>query len=230
VKLRSPWLVRPVAALAAGLIRAWMATVRTRFAFLGGRHHPPDPRAERFIYAFWHEDVLFAATLKARIHVLISRHGDGELIARIAAHLGRGAVRGSTSRGGARALREMMRAGRRTHLGVTPDGPRGPRRRVQMGVIFLAAQTGLPVVPFGVGYTRAWRARSWDRFAVPLPGSGVTIAVAPEVRVPPGLPRSQLEAYRRLVEERLNDASDAAERWAAGGAKPQSAAARRAAA
>src|SRR5207249_4152188 len=149
------------------LIRGWMATVRVRFVFLGGRHHPPDPRTERFIYTFWHEHGLFAATLEARIHVLISSHSDGELIARIAGHLGRGSVRGSTTRGGMRALREMVRVARRTHLGVTTDGPQGPRRRVQMGTIFLGALTGLPIVPFGVGYTRAWRARSWDRLAIP---------------------------------------------------------------
>jgi lysophospholipid acyltransferase (LPLAT)-like uncharacterized protein len=212
LKIRSPWLIRTLAFAAAWLIRGWMGTVRVRFVFRGGRHHPPDPRLERFIYAFWHEDVLFAATLKARIHVLISSHGDGELIARIAGQLGRGSVRGSTTRGGMRALREMMRVGRRTHLGVTPDGPQGPRRRVQMGTIFLAAQTGLPIVPFGVGYSRVWRAPSWDRFAVPWPGTQITVVVAPEVRVPRGLSRPQLEKYRRLVEERLNHVSEIAER------------------
>jgi len=213
LKIRSPWLIRTLALLAAWLIRGWMATVRVRFVFLDGRHHPHDPRLERLIYAFWHEDVLFAATLKARIHVLISSHGDGELIARIAGHLGRGSVRGSTTRGGMRALREMMRVGRRTHLGVTPDGPQGPRRRVQMGTIFLAAQTGLPIVPFGVGYTRAWRAPSWDRFAVPWPGSRITMVTGPEVRVPRSLDRPHLEQYRRLVEERLNHVSEIAARY-----------------
>src|SRR5205085_11486274 len=110
-----------------------------------------------------------------------------------------------------------------------PDGPKGPRRRVQAGLIFLAAQTGLPIVPFGVGYTHAWRARSWDRFAVPLPGSTAVGIFAPAIHVPRGLNRAQLESYRRLVEERMRAASDAAERWAATGAKPRRAPARRAA-
>src|SRR4029079_16310315 len=118
VKIRSPWLIRTLALAASLLVRGWMATVRVRFVFLGGRHHPPDPRLERFIYIFWHEHGLFAATLKARIHVLISRHSDGELIARIAGHLGRGSVRGSTTRGGMRALREMMRIGRADNIRV----------------------------------------------------------------------------------------------------------------
>jgi lysophospholipid acyltransferase (LPLAT)-like uncharacterized protein len=220
LKLRSPWLIRTVALAVAWLLRGWMATIHVRFVFLGGRHHSPDPRLERFIYTFWHENGLFATTLKARIHVLISSHNDGELIARIAGHLGRGAVRGSTTRGGMRALREMMRLSRRTHLGVMPDGPRGPRRRVQLGTIFLAAKTGLPIVAFGVGYTRAWRAHSWDRLAVPWPGTRITVVFAPEVRVPRGLSRPQLEQYRRLVEERLNSVSDAADRYSERGGRP----------
>ena len=230
MKIRSPWLIRTLAFAAAWLLRGWMATVRVRFVFLGGRHHPPDPRLERFIYAFWHENGLFAATLKARIHVLISSHRDGELMSRIAGHLGRGSVRGSTTRGGMRAVREMMRVGRRTHLGLAPDGPQGPRRRVQMGAIFLGAQTGLPIVPFGVGYTRAWRARSWDRFALPWPGTRITVVVAHEVRVPRGLSRPQMEQYRRLVEERLNHVSDVAERYSGRSGRPRTVADRASAA
>ncbi|HTK75794.1 MAG TPA: lysophospholipid acyltransferase family protein [Gemmataceae bacterium] len=215
MKIRSPWLIRTIALAAAWLMRAWMATVRVRFVFLGGRRHPPDPRLERFIYVFWHENGLFAATLDARIHALISTHSDGELMAHIAGHLGRRAVRGSTTRGGMRALREMMRV-RRTHLGLAPDGPQGPRRHAQMGSIFLAAQIGLPIVAFGVGYSRAWRARSWDRFAVPWPGTCITVVVAPELRVPPGLSRPQMEQYRRLLEEQLNHVSSVADQYSSG--------------
>src|SRR5262249_54808776 len=94
------------------------------------------------------------------------------------------------------------------------------RRRVQIGTIFLGAQAGLPIVPFGVGYTRAWRAPSWDRFAVPWPGTRITVVVAPEVHVPRGLSRPQLEQYRRLVEERLNHVSDVAERYSKFVTKP----------
>src|SRR5436305_1515519 len=199
MKLRSPWLIRPLALLAAGLIRAWMATVRKRFFALDGREHPADVYRQRYLYAFWHEDVLVLTSIPAKIRVLISQHADGELIARTAHHLGKGAVRGSTTRGGHQALLELLAAGRRSHLGVTPDGPRGPRRRVQMGLVFLAAQAGLPVVAVGVGYTRAWRARSWDRFAVPLPGGAAVCVFTEPIRVPAKLSRPQLEAYRRLV-------------------------------
>jgi hypothetical protein len=230
MKLRSPWLIRLLALLAAWLIRAWTASVRQRILCLDGQHHPTDVRVARFIYAFWHEDLLIAAVQPARIHVLSSQHVDGDLSSRIAHHLGRRTVRGSTTRGGVRGLLALVRVSRWSHLGITPDGPKGPRRRVQLGLIFLAAQTGLPIVPFGIGYTHAWRTRSWDRFALPLPGSAAVIVVAPAVRVPRGLDRAQLESYRRLVEEQMRAASDAAERWAATGAKPRRAPALRAAA
>jgi lysophospholipid acyltransferase (LPLAT)-like uncharacterized protein len=229
MKLRSPWLIRLIALLASWLIRIWTATVRKHIVFLDGFPHPTDHRTERYIYAFWHEDILLAAVQRARIHMLSSLHADGELIARVAHHLGRNTVRGSTTRGGAQALLDLVRISQRSHLGITPDGPKGPRRRVQMGLIFLAAQTGLPIVSLGIGYTRAWRARSWDRFAVPMPGSLAVGVVAAAVHVPRGLNRKQMESYRQLVEERMNAASDAAERWAAEGIKPRCAPVRRAA-
>jgi lysophospholipid acyltransferase (LPLAT)-like uncharacterized protein len=110
----------------------------------------------------------------------------------------------------------MLEAARHSHLAMTPDGPRGPRRRVQPGTIYLAAKTGLPIVPFGVGFAKAWRARSWDRFAVPYPYSRVTLVSAAPIDVPPELDGKALTHYRGLLEERLLHATEEAERWAAG--------------
>jgi lysophospholipid acyltransferase (LPLAT)-like uncharacterized protein len=87
-------------------------------------------------------------------------------------------------------------------------------------LILLASVTGLPIVVCGVGYSRAWRARSWDRFAVPLPWSTACGVVAPAVHVPTGLNRTTLEQYRGLVETLLLAATDAAECWAQGGPHP----------
>jgi lysophospholipid acyltransferase (LPLAT)-like uncharacterized protein len=221
MKLRSPWLIRLVGLVGALLIRCWMGTIRYRIVTLDSGVHPADARVRRFVYAFWHETMLFPAGLKARIHVLISQHADGELIAQVCRHLRVGIVRGSSTRGGSQALLELLRCSRRSHLLVTPDGPRGPRRRLQLGLILLASASGLPIVPCGIGYSRAWRARSWDRFAVPHPWSTATCVVAPAIPVPPHLNRDQLEHYRRLVEEQLQSATEAAERWAKGGARPR---------
>jgi len=224
MKLRSRWLTRCLALFGALLLRLWLCTLRYRVASLGAEVHPVDPRRRRFLYAFWHETLLSALSLRRRVHVLISRHRDGELIARICLHLGIGTVRGSSGsdrRGGATALREMAHLAGRTHLAVTPDGPRGPRRVVQPGLILLASRTGLPVVPLGVGWSHAWRARSWDRFAVPLPFSSACCVFGAEIHVPPRLDRGQLERYRLLVEGEMLRATAAAERWAARGGRVQ---------
>lgn len=220
MKIRSPWILGGLALAGAGLIRLWMATLRSRMYFSEGVRHPADVRRGRYIYAFWHESMLYPATFRTPIHVLISQHRDGEFIARVCRFLGFGVARGSTTRGGTAALLQLNRHSKRTHLAVTPDGPRGPRRRVQPGLIYLASLTGLPIVVGGVAYSSAWRARSWDRFAVPKPWSTVTCVVGPAVTVPARLDRNGLERYRLLVEERLTAATEAAERWAQGGPHP----------
>ncbi len=210
MKLRHPGLIRLLGLLAAWLIRLWTRTLCFRIHVEDGRQHPADPRRQRYLYSFWHETILGAAAYSTRIHFLISQHADGELIAQVCRHLRVGTVRGSTTRGGARALFEMMHQGA-GHLGVTPDGPQGPRRQVQRGLIFLAALTGLPIVPVGMGFGRAWRLRSWDRFAVPCPGSAVDCVAGRPIHVPRSLNREGLEQYRRLVESEMLRLTAAAE-------------------
>ena len=219
MKLRSPWLIRLAALFITSVIRALMSTIRYRVVFLG-RKHPVDPRAERYIYAFWHESMLLPTVVKTHICVLISQHADGELIAQACERLGISAVRGSSTRGGSEALLELLRVSHHLHLAVTPDGPRGPRRQVQMGTIFLAARAGLPIVPFGVAYQRAWRFRSWDRFALPKPWSRAFAVVGQAITVPAGLDRPEMERYRLLLEEQMLSLTAAAEHWAETGTPP----------
>src|SRR6266852_4556981 len=139
MKLRSPFLIRLAAMIGAWLIRLWLGTMRFRFDSPDGLPHPIDAKDHRFIYILWHECMLFPLRNRTRLTSLISNHADGELIARIFRHLGLDVVRGSENNGGAGGLLGLARASRRTHLGVTVDGPRGPRRRVKAGVIYLAA-------------------------------------------------------------------------------------------
>jgi lysophospholipid acyltransferase (LPLAT)-like uncharacterized protein len=225
MKLRHPLLLRLLALLGAVLIRLLMGTVRFRFDYRrAGERHPADWRRRRFVYAIWHESLLFGVSLRSRLTTLVSQHADGELITLICRLLGLGIVRGSTTRGGGQGMLDLVHASRSSHVVVTPDGPRGPRRRVQPGLVFLASRCGLPIVMGGVGYSRAWRARSWDRFVIPWPGSTAYCVVSEPIHVPPDLDRRGLERYRRLVEERFLEVTEAAERWAAGG-RPERAAA-----
>lgn len=216
MKLRNPWLIRAVAWLAAGLIRVWMGTVRGRFVNRDATPHPADADRSRFIYALWHETLLGPLKLRARVRILISRHADGELIARVAQHLGFGVVRGSTNRGGGGALVELWDCSKAAHLVFTPDGPRGPRRSVQAGMIALASRSGLPIVPVGIGFSRCWRARSWDRFAVPWPFSRVVFVTGEAIPIPPALDREAMVRFKELIEHRMLATTEDAERLASG--------------
>lgn len=217
MKIRHPALIRALAFILACVVRLWMRTLRYRYRFLQTDVDPHQRGlTQRYIYAFWHENMLLVAYHYGRpdIYVLISQHADGQLIAEVCERLGLRTVRGSTTRGGAGAMRKMLRLGGKAHLAVTPDGPRGPRRRMQQGLVYLAARTGLPIVPVGIGYDKPWRMRSWDRFALPRPWSlGVCVGGSP-IRVPAEVDRRGLADYLKQVEQALATVSALAERWA----------------
>src|SRR5262245_266413 len=213
---RNRWLIPYLAAAVAFIIRVWMSTMRTRIVSADGRQHPADPTENRYIYAFWHEGLLAPIATRPKIRVLISQHTDGEVIAQICQHLGIGVIRGSTARGGCQALLGMIRdQDQSTHLGITPDGPRGPRRQLKPGAVMIASQSGLAIVPAGIGFVRAWRFASWDRLALPCPGSTMVGVVGEPIHVPRDLDRGALNHWVQLVETRLLELTDLAEDWAA---------------
>jgi lysophospholipid acyltransferase (LPLAT)-like uncharacterized protein len=220
MKIRRGWLIRGVGFAVAWVVRLWVGTVRYHYRPLGPNLDParPDFRG-RYLYAFWHENILIPAYHYGRpdIWVLISQHADGRLIAEACRHLRFRTVAGSTTRQGVQAVRRMVKLGKVGHLAITPDGPRGPRRRVQPGLIYLAAKTGLPVVPIGIAFSGAWRMRSWDRFALPHPYSAAWCVTTEPIRVPPDAGRERLEEYRLRVEQALERATRAAEERAARG-------------
>lgn len=215
MKLRSPILIRVFAAVLASAIWCWSRTLRVRVTSVDGQQHPIDPQQSKYFYAFWHEGLLGPLTTACRIKMLISQHSDGELIAQICEWLSVGVIRGSTSRGGCEALQALIAENQtQTHLGITPDGPRGPRRKLQMGMIWVASVTGLPIVLLGIGFSKAWRMGSWDSFAVPKPGSTVCGVLSAPIRIPAELDRAGLEIWRLRVEAKLLEMTAQAEAWA----------------
>jgi lysophospholipid acyltransferase (LPLAT)-like uncharacterized protein len=215
MKIRHLVLIKAMGFAVAWLVRLWIGTLRYRYRPMGVNVDPNQPNFRgRYLYAFWHENILVPAYHYGRrdISVLISQHADGQLIAEACRHLGFRLVRGSTTRGGTEAIRQMLRLSRSAHLAITPDGPRGPRRKVQPGVVYLAARTGLPIVPIGIAFQRAWRMRSWDRFAVPHPWSAAVCVTTAPISVPDNLAKDQLEHYRLEVENAMNAATEAAEK------------------
>jgi hypothetical protein len=167
---------------------------------------------EPYILALWHGELLpLLWTQRSRhLTVLISEHGDGEIVARVALSLGYRTVRGSTSRGGGRALLGMCRAldEDRQSLAFTPDGPRGPSRTFAPGALIVAQRTGAPIVPAAAGASRAWRLKSWDKFLIPKPFARVTVAYGDPVRV--GAATMRDAAGRAAQFETLLNATSAA--------------------
>ncbi|HSJ26508.1 MAG TPA: lysophospholipid acyltransferase family protein [Longimicrobiales bacterium] len=169
----------------AGLLAALMTTTR-----LSTIHPERLDDAERAagaaVVALWHGELLIPTWhyRRRRFATMASRSGDGEYITRMLHHWGYRVARGSSSRGGDTALRELARHIRQGHsVALTADGPRGPRRRLKHGVLRLAQLTGVPVVPVASAADRCWRLGSWDAFMVPEPFSRVVIAFGEAVPV-----------------------------------------------
>ena len=219
MKIQNPALIRAVGVAGAFLVRRLVGTTEFHFRYADPTVNPEVARrtGARYIYAFYHEVLLFPAYFWAwpEMQILISDHRDGELIAQTVLRLGFGVVRGSTTRGGARALREMTGRVDRGHLCITPDGPKGPRRHVHQGLPYLALRTGLPIVGLGMAFSNPWRAKSWDKFAVPRPYGKATCVFPEPVIVPPDAGREVLEECRAEVERRMRKATDEAEEWVA---------------
>ena len=201
------------------LVHGLSATIRFEYASLG--QFPSitlqPPRNGPFIYALWHENFLIPIVRFGNpgVAALVSRHADGELLGTLIGATGMGIVRGSTSRGGVAAVRELLRSEvRDRHLAVTPDGPRGPRRMVQPGVVYLASRTGMRIVPIGVGHRRPWRMRSWDSFVVPRPFSRVRCLFGKPIIIPAGLTPDSLESHASFLQSELDRLTVAAQSWA----------------
>jgi lysophospholipid acyltransferase (LPLAT)-like uncharacterized protein len=164
------------------------------------------------VYTTWHQRMSYFSQYfrSSRITILISSSRDGEYAARIAAWLGFNNVRGSSTRGGTRALREIIRMIREGGKGgFFADGPQGPARVAKMGVIMAAKNAQAPLIPVVWGADRGWTFNSWDRFLVPKPFSRIAVSYAEPLWIPPDAGHEDMEAYRKIVEERLNDCT----RW-----------------
>ena len=175
-----------IAAAAAPLIALLCRTYR--WTVEGAEHYDSVLASGRQpILALWHGRILpgLHHFRHRGVVVITSQNFDGEWIARILHRFGFGTARGSTSRGGVRALvqlRRAMAAGR--PAAFTVDGPRGPARVVQPGVAFLAGITGNPVLPYHIEANRHWTLRSWDRTQIPKPFSRVALVIGPPIQVP----------------------------------------------
>lgn len=218
---KSEALRRAVCWLAAQYIRLVWATGRWEIRN-GAAPEQFWSQRKPFIIAFWHGRMLILPSMwptTSRMHMLISMHRDGEMIAKAIGYFGHGAVRGSAARpgsakdkGGAAALRGMLKALKANeYVGITPDGPRGPRMRATEGIVTVARVSGVPIIP--CSYSARWRCvlGTWDRFVIPLPFTRGVIVWGEPIHVARDADAAQIGAARLAIEAGLNAATNAAD-------------------
>jgi lysophospholipid acyltransferase (LPLAT)-like uncharacterized protein len=197
-----------IGTLAGRLMQAWCATLRFEITDRCGLTRPGGISGP-VIYCLWHNRIFTvpAAWRKAcgkhrQAVVLTSASHDGAALARAMGVFGIGSVRGSSSRRGVAALVGMRKALRENmDACLTPDGPRGPKHIIQPGIIKLAESTGVPIIPIHVEYSSCRELKTWDRFAIPAPGSKVRVIFDEALAVPGGLSEDGFEMWRRRLEE-----------------------------
>jgi lysophospholipid acyltransferase (LPLAT)-like uncharacterized protein len=195
----------------------WCAAAYIRLVWVTGRWEVENTETldglvedgKPFIICFWHGRLLMfppAWRWSSKISILISRHRDGRVIARALRHFGVGTIEGSTSRGGGKALRDLLRALKNgEYIGVTPDGPRGPRMRASVGVVQVARLTNAPILPTSYAVSRRRVLGSWDRFVLALPFTRGVIRVGELIPPPRTGDEADIEVTRKQVEDSLNE-------------------------
>lgn len=206
------WHGRIVARIVWAVVNLMALSLRWRWVDRSG---VIDPDGEgRIIFAIWHNRLSLSLVIYRRIlgglgkgrrlAAIVSASKDGGLLAHVLQLFHVQGVRGSSSRRGAQALRELVTAAEKgMDLAVTPDGPRGPKYEPHPGVIALAQMTGLPIVPVGVTLRWKWTLKSWDGFQIPMPFSVVEVRFEPPIKVLPDADPAERERLRQLLKDTL---------------------------
>lgn len=207
------FLMAVLPALAALAIKSLLSTCRVVKAEGMERHDEAIRNSGGgAVYVTWHQRMSYFFYFGGSHHVttMVSRSRDGEYVARLAAWLGFRTVRGSSSRGGARAVRELVRRMREGELGgMLADGPQGPARVAKAGTVMIARDAKVPIIPVLWGADRCWAFNSWDRYLLPKPFAKVVLLAAEPLYVPENADAQALESYRLILEGRMNEGT----RW-----------------
>lgn len=196
MKLDKPWLFWIEKKVAGIMLRLLDASIRSEIK--GSYFQEPA------IYALWHRNLL-PLLLKHKdlgVAVVISSSKDGELIAGPAQELGFLPVRGSTTRGGDKAFKELLRCAKTRSLAITPDGPKGPSEKIQGGLLHLAYLTKLPIILVAADLDKEWVFHSWDRFRVPKPFATVKIQYSEPIYI---TEKEQLNTMGEILQQRLDE-------------------------
>ncbi len=174
---------------------------------------------EHCVFVLWHENlaILLPQWHRSPVAMLVSQHRDASWLKYMADLFGFNVVRGSSTRGGAEAIRQLKKLRSKTSFAITPDGPKGPRREMTTGSSFLASRLQMPIVPVGIGFDRPFRLNTWDKFALPRPFSRARIVFGPKIHLDRTLGREELEESSVATGALLTRLTDFAADWATTG-------------
>ena len=198
LRFRSRWSILLVAQLFALLMRLLFVTLRLKFRGVTSGFQPYEQGAPPSLFAIWHDSAVIPVFCGKQhgFAALTSRHQDGTFVEAVLKAGGIGAVRGSTGRGGVTATRRLMKLAQDKHIVITPDGPRGPRRTMSKGIVYLASRSGRVVYPTAFHAGREWRIKgNWTDLMIPVPFSRVYCLIGDPIEVPPDVASQDLDTY-----------------------------------
>lgn len=215
MKVRNRFLISLAARIVAGLSRILFWTCKIVVIEKVPGVSPYEPvEDQRYLYCNWHDGILgaiFCGYAKS-MAALTSRHSDGDYVADIMRIVGIHPVRGSSSRGGATAVKKMLEMASEYRITIATDGPRGPRRVVKSGILFLASHSNRKIVPVAFSAKRAWRPwAKWTDLVIPKPFTTVYAIGGEPMSVPQGLARNELEHFRGQLQQRMDELTQEAE-------------------
>lgn len=215
MKIRNRLLAVTLGWMIYATLRLIFGTVRKRFyvADPDSLAYLPEPKG-RYLFCTWHDSILLPLFMGRPHHMsaIVSRHRDGGYLTDLMKKLSIHCVRGSSTAGGVEALREAMTVARKRHITVTPDGPRGPRRQMKDGIVFLASKARRPIVPMAFHCERCWRIQGrWTDLVVPKPFSRVHMVLDDPVSVPERISRDELSKFTSRLQEKMDAICHSAE-------------------
>jgi len=208
VKIRSRWVNILLSSVGTWCMRMLFLTVRARHLRVVSDATPyvKPVGTQRYMFCMWHDHILMAVFSSRTYSLagLISQHRDGSYLADSVRIAGIQPVRGSTSRGGIEAVREIL-SHPELHLAMTPDGPRGPRRKMKDGIVYMSSRSGRPIIPTALIASRAWTIDgSWTDMTIPKPFSTVLLITGSPIIVPEDLPREDMERWAAALEVEMD--------------------------
>ena len=220
MRIRSRRLTKAAAWLIVAVMRLLFWTCRkSHYAVDPETNAYEEPGEARHLFCIWHDQiiaVLFSGR-PSRSAGLVSKHQDGSYVADVMRMCRVKPVRGSTKRGGAEALRQLVEAAKDHHVVITPDGPRGPRHEVKPGIVFLASHTGRKIVPTAFYCKRFWSIQgNWTDMMIPKPFTRIVALAGKPLEVPPNLSREGIAEYVKKLEALMEDCEQKAKRLIAG--------------